>query len=458
MTTLNSINSKLKSLLTGSGFSALSSSTSTVASSIQALNSSSLGSTLNETISGVQALNTTQASKSVAILTENLTGLQSQVVKDVSGSKSSLDAITGSTVGNGFLDVVITSATAEGVKTGINAIASPSEAQMNNILTNVVPKQYSGLIGSLVDKDFTAFSQDFASSISSFNSSFNNLVGSATGNVLQDIFLKADNSPLSIIENLGVPADETGAILVLLQENKFNEAVRSVVKTTGKPIAEVERELARVPTSLEAQLDNKIKDTPSTGVFDVLSKNNKWNGADTTEDFFDIIPTQEQLQIELIKATREITEIVFFGHESTANQILTANDIHKSYISDIRDGIPFHYVILPNGNLQRGRALAKEGTYSNSHNRFSIGVVIPHVRNVPATFKQGETARMLMETFYEVWPGGQVFDAYADLGTSDVNVGVPIQGILQSLKKINKGSPGRSFSTRQLISAAQGNI
>ena len=193
-------------------------------------------------------------------------------------------------------------------------------------------------------------------------------------------------------------------------------------------------------------------------MYDVSSKNNKWQGSSTPADYFDIIATKEQLQIEMIKCSREITEIIFFGHETTGDQVLTAAEIHDTYNEDGNDGIPFHYVVLPNGNLQRGRSLSKEGTYSTTHKKYSIGIVIPHVIGAPATLKQGETVRNIMEAFYEVWPGGQVFDAERDTRDSEVTVGVPIDSLLAALKKENYGNASRSYSNAQLISAAQGNI
>jgi len=459
MSDLKSINTKLKSLGIISGFSNLSNNTSSIASSVQALNSSSLGGTLNESISGIQALNTTaKPLKSIAILTENITGLQSQVVKDVSGSKSDLDAITGTAVNNGFLDMVITSATAEGVKTSVNAVASPSDSQLNTILSNVVPEQYAGEIDNLVLKDYLTFSQDFSTSINTFTSNLNNLVSPVTGNLLQDLVLQTDNTPISIIENFGVPPSESNNILRLLQEDKFNEATKSVTTLTGRSVPEAEAMLNTVPVTLSSQISSKQIGTSSTGTYDVASKNNEWEGSNTLDNYFDIIATQEQLQIEMIKCPREITELMFFGHETTANQVLTAADIHNSYKENSGDGIPFHYVVLSNGNIQRGRSLAKEGSYSSTHSKYSIGIVIPHVIGAPATSKQDETVSKILETFYEVWPGGQVFDAELDTDDSEVKVGVPIESLLARFKKVNYGNTSRSFSTDQLISAAQGNI
>ena len=57
-----------------------------------------------------------------------------------------------------------------------------------------------------------------------------------------------------------------------------------------------------------------------------------------------------------------------------------------------------------------------------------------------------------------MWPGGQVFDAQEDLDESQVSVGVSIASYMETFKKVNNGGSGRSFSTAQLISAAQGNV
>ena len=459
MSTLLSLNSKLKSLGIVSGFDNLSTQTSSVASSVQALNSSSLGNEINATIGGVQGLNTTKdAAISIGLLTENLPGLRSEIVLDVSSSKSDLDSITGNTVDNSFNDLVFTSATAEGVKAAVNSIVVPTSTQLTNILQNVVPEQYANQVSSLIEKSFTDFSTELSEAVGSFNSSFSDILGSVTGNVLQDVILQNDSRPINIIETLGVDFATAGEVLVLLQSNQTNQAVELLVSLTGGIASDIEDVLATVPTSLEDQIDKRKVGSSSTGVYDVSDKNNEWNGANTQSSFFDVIATQEQLTVEMLKSSREITEIIFFGHEMTENQLLTSDEIHQSYIADGNDGIPFHYVVLPNGNIQRGRPLSRSGTFSTTHDQFSIGVVIPHVKGAPATIKQGKSVRQLIESFYGVWPGGQVFDAETDTGDSEVKVGVNIGNYIASFKKVNYGSAGRSFSTQQLISAAQGNI
>jgi len=458
MASLVALNSKLKSLVSSSGFDILSKETSAIASSVQALNSTSLGTELNESLSGILALNTSsKALSSIAILTENIPGITSQIVKDVSASKTDLEAITGATADNGFLDVVITCPTPEGIKVSLGAIANPTDQQTQAILANTTPKKYQDQIATITVKDFAKLSGEFSTSLAAFASAFNNLSKTQTGNVLQDILLQTDDTPISILENFGVPRSEAPAILVLLQSKKTTEAITKIAALTGKDVETIEAFILTVPTSLDAQLQTSGQ-TSSTGVYDVSSKNNTWRGAATTNEYFDIIATQEQLLIEFIKCPREITEIVFYGHEMTADQILTAKDIHESYNADGNDGIPFHYVVQPGGNLQRGRSIAKEGTYSTTHNKYSIGVVIPHYVNTEAKVQQGATVRQIIEAFYHVWPGGQLFDANEDIGESKVPVGLSISSYAESFKKVNYGGAGRSFSTAQLINASQGSV
>lgn len=158
-----------------------------------------------------------------------------------------------------------------------------------------------------------------------------------------------------MIENFGVPKNQAVAVLVLLQAKEDRKAIILVQQLTKKPIGDIETFISSVPITINEQLQVNTSFASTTGTYDVSSKNNTWVGPTTQDNYFDIIATQEQLIVEFIVANREITELVFYGHEMTPNQVLTAKDIHASYVADGNDGIPFHYVIQSNGNLQRGR-------------------------------------------------------------------------------------------------------
>lgn len=461
MATFRSINAKLNNLAFAAGFDKLNEQANVTASSVQALSSSSLGSLLNENLSGIQSLTTNlDPKRGVGIVTENLSGLKDIVTNDVSNVKPNLDAITGSAVNNGFNKIIIAATTAEGIKSAVNKAApTASNQQVETIMSNVVPEKFSTLVPNITVKDFNTFSVDLTAASTAYASAFDNILKGSTGNVLQDVILQTDATPLNLIENLGVSTTVAASVLVLLQSGKSKEAVEIVTAATGKSIEATEIALAEIPTSVNDQIDKRSVGKSSTAVYDVSSKNNEWNGSKTPDTFFDIIATLEQLKIEMIKCAREITEVVFFGHEMTQDQVLTAKDIHKSYNAEGVDGIPFHYVVLPGGNIQRGRPVSKLGDYSSTHKRYSMGIVVPHVKDDPATVKQGESVEYIMKAFYSVWPGGQVFDAQKDISDlSDVPVGVNIEAIRNSLRKDNYGQSSKSSSTKQLISATQGNV
>jgi hypothetical protein len=156
-------------------------------------------------------------------------------------------------------------------------------------------------------KTFDQFSGEYSSSLSSYTSAFNNISRALTGNVLQDILLQTDDTPISMLENFGVLRAAAADILVLLQAKKTSQAVEEIVKITGKDVAAAEKFIETIPVTIKQQVEDKQGATSSTGVFDVTSKHNTWRGAATTSEYFDIIATQEQLIIEFLKSGREIT-------------------------------------------------------------------------------------------------------------------------------------------------------
>lgn len=458
MATISTINTRLRNIVTAAGFDKVVTEANDVASNVNALESTSLGTQLNENISGVQGLNTDAGKSTVALLTSNLTGLQDQVIKDVSTSQSDLNAITGSTVDNGFLDLVVSSASAEGVKSAIETIATPTEAQLQTILENVVQEQFRNEVPDIVTNNFTNFANNLSTKATSFDSTFTNLLNGKTGNVLQDIILQTDATPLNLLESMGLSEKKSAEVLLLLQANKFIEAVEIVSTQTDLTVEQAEARLAEVPTNVSDQVIRRAVRTSSLPVYDVTTTFNDWNGKNTPNTYFTNIATFEELMIEFVNTSREITEIVFFGYEIGNNQTVTPADIHDACIADNMDGIAFHYVIEPNGDLRRGRPITVDGEFGGGHDQFSIGICIPHRVGVGATVQQGKTVDLILEAFWNMWPGGQVFDAKEDVGIADFETGINVESFLANYRKINHGTGDRSFSTAQLISAAQGNL
>ena len=288
-----------------------------------------------------------------------------------------------------------------------------------------------------------------------FKASIANSIQTLTGNALQDLILADDRTPITILQRLGISsASKAGLILSLIQNDDLTRALEVIRSETGGDNSQIEVALEQLKGgTLSSQIDPPTA-LPSSGVetFDATAKGNEWRGRNTGEDYFDVIPTEQQLRIELLATSREITEIIFYGHEMTEDQVLTAPDIHQAY----RDsgGIPFHFVILINGNLQRGRPLNLEGDYSEAHRRYSIGIAIPYVRGGRSTVAQGKAVDQIISTFRGVWPGGRVFDAAFDLSESEVALPLDVQGYLIKHHAVNFGGREQSLSTADLIEAA----
>lgn len=460
MAKLNKINSQLRNFTRAANFEKVQGESVTTAINVVALEATQLGKELDENISGFQALNTSAGPATTALLTESLTGLKTTVVKDNSASKTDLDKITGAAVDDGFLDFVVGSPTPEGVKSATKTVApNITNSQIETIVSNLLPTQLKDVAKQVTESAFIDFAVDYQKTVQTFAKQFSNLIQGETGNILQDILLRTDSTPLNNIERLGVPIARCGEILGLLKIGDIKNAAL-LAKKYG-PAGDLEfyeLELAKINVSISSQIGKPVGiNNSSLPVFDLRSFTNKWEGKNTNTNMFTLIPTEEELMLDMLNCTREVTELCLFGYEITDSQNITAGNIHDSYIRAGKGGIGFHYVVLPNGNLQRGRPISRIGNHVPEHHNFSIAVCVPHLKDSPATVEQGKTVDAICKAFWQSWPGGQLVDGKEDLGMT-VPVGVKTDAILRKFKKVNFGQANRSFTTDQLIAAAQGNL
>ncbi len=143
--------------------------------------------------------------------------------------------------------------------------------------------------------------------------------------------------------------------------------------------------------------------------------------------------------------------------EISEDQTIVPNDIHEACIAAGLNGIAYHYVILPNGDIRRGRSLAVDGEHNFAHDLDGIAVVVPHVNDVSATVQQSKSIDLFLESFWNLWPGGQCWDIQ-EIDVNSYSVGVNIDSYRSNYRKQNFGNAGRSYSTAQLVSAAQGSL
>ena len=72
--------------------------------------------------------------------------------------------------------------------------------------------------------------------------------------------------------------------------------------------------------------------------------------------------------------TRNITEIIIHCSATIEGKHFTADDIDRWHRQRGFHSIGYHYVILLNGETQKGRDLQQIGAHCTGHNRQSIGI------------------------------------------------------------------------------------
>ena len=71
---------------------------------------------------------------------------------------------------------------------------------------------------------------------------------------------------------------------------------------------------------------------------------------------------------------RQITEIIVHSTATPSGMRATASDIDRWHRQKGYDGIGYHFVVLHDGTIQAGRAVATIGAHCKGHNEHTIGV------------------------------------------------------------------------------------
>lgn len=77
---------------------------------------------------------------------------------------------------------------------------------------------------------------------------------------------------------------------------------------------------------------------------------------------------------KLYKTNRRIDEIVVHCSASPQDRNDDAFTIDKWHIDRFDSGIGYHYIILPNGAIQKGRWVDYPGAHTKGNNRYTIGI------------------------------------------------------------------------------------
>jgi len=436
----------------------------------------------------------------IARLGGNITGFENDVKTDISSAAGDLSTMTGETVESGFRKLYY-----GGTGTNaVNSLLADATGKDTTALTSVLEKLQTGDLKSLVaDALTTTLQSKLAPALSQISDLINTYVPSNIGLVLQDIVDKSDGSisfQLSDLAQGRLGQAELSLAMQYISNNRFNDAINLIAGVSNKPYSEIEAGVYGMSTQLSDRLTPVEDDLTSLAPLNVGSSRPGFDDPTDENSKFSIIRSYEELEADMRSASREITEFVLHWSESATNQYLTAEDLN-----DIQSGIRYHYVILKNGQIQRGLPINTVGnhipvavvaqnvaqnnpnqdayigesqfrnseTNANSaatanHNKYSIGVCIIGGIAAPAgapeyerflskssiTDAQWKSIDGMFATFFKAFPGGQVF-GHNSIEPNEPDPGFDVPSYCK--KRLNKWNTSpNALSAAQLNGSSDG--
>ena len=275
-----------------------------------------------------------------------------------------------------------------------------------------------------------------------------------------------------------------GGLLTKAGQLGIGTNIGSLVDMKGflKSMDKLAPDLASLTTALKTKTDNAITtlDKTKTSIASIVTDNvanpHKTSDVnDTTKDKrFKTLGSVEEIVSVLKSSRRPLTTIVWHwsGHYNDDSNI-GAQEIHTEYLSESRK-IPFHFVIMKNGDIQTGIPISSGSTHvASQFNALSFGVAfvggyngarddrpLVELNSNSYTVAQWKSFYAFMKAFYIAIPGGDAF-GQNDLDENSASEGpgfsVPSIIRLHPYSRVNTCDPftDGKFLTRDDILARQ---
>jgi N-acetylmuramoyl-L-alanine amidase len=337
------------------------------------------------------------------------------------------------------------------LETSVSDLTASIEDGMSNVLggiTKAVGEGLSNIVGQVADG-----LSDVVGSLQVLGEQLTGALRSAFAGAIGGLPLSDEKvSELTLLMQKGDDVSKTKAAVILAQAadpspamkkviadagdnastvTGFKELVESKARAAGIPTAEVQKFSAtqdKIEASLEAVTTTIAGSNVSeAGTFykeevDLAELAKRYKESSTK--VFPYVNSKEELQLEIRKTTRDVSEIVVHATESYTNANIGSEEIHIRHIEAGHDGIQYHYVIRRDGTLQRGMPTDTPSTASAilGHDKNCIDVALVGGVNVPSeadypllnlsassfTQAQMKTLEAVCESFYLKVSGGQV--------------------------------------------------
>lgn len=211
----------------------------------------------------------------------------------------------------------------------------------------------------------------------------------------------------------------------------FNSRVQSKAIARGIPAAEIasfsdlsnniENALAEIDTTIAGSIVSEAGEF-YTEDLDLAELAKRYSAGYIRE--FSYVDSKEELGLEFVRMTREVSEVIVHASETYTNANIGAEEIQLRHNEAGHLGIQYHFVIRRDGTMQRGLPIdnVSDASDVNRHKFNCIDVCLVGGVNVPSeadnpllnlsassfTISQMKTLETLLELFYQTVPGGQV--------------------------------------------------
>ena len=115
---------------------------------------------------------------------------------------------------------------------------------------------------------------------------------------------------------------------------------------------------------------------------------------------FDFVDTAEEFEADVASSTRDIFYAVWWTAATPLTENGSSEVVHNANNRGGEDGNQYHYIILKNGRVQRGRPVAAKGRTEN-------GIDILYIANPSGqhTPQQDDSYKKMCEALYRILPG-----------------------------------------------------
>lgn len=237
-----------------------------------------------------------------------------------------------------------------------------------------------------------------------------------TDKMIDDLVIHIDPVINETIKQLvgGLYKSDTDRVDILknLVTGKLDAAASKIMSITTRVdinITSVTNSLKKLETSVP-----KILNTSTTTGGDSTKKSGGTSKKlGTNKETIDYVDTAEEFEADLQSSTRDITGIVVHSVP-----VLSANDVNGKDIAAKQkkdyDSTLFHYIILKNGRVQRGKPISQTISQYKGDQAGAIHILMLYNANADGTAIQGDTPsadqsislREMVKAFHRVVPGG----------------------------------------------------